>query len=235
MFKWNVGNGKKIKFWFDMWYGDRDLKSVFPRFYSLTIWKDISLAGMIENWDVNSKDMWRRRRRGWEIESRHVLGELIEKTKLYNKKYHLICLGCNNQLNSKDLYLQSDRMRNHRGKFYLFWKPKMPEMIKILVWKLVSQILTVRVFLQHRSMDIDTKCTLCSQNEETLDHLFWNCVMVHKMWSLIRWWWNISLQINVSSSNLVFLLSHADILGKHGEVWKMLVVMTWWYIWKVRN
>jgi len=41
--KWEVGNGKSIKFWEDRWVGAEPLKFKFPRLFSLSVKKDASL------------------------------------------------------------------------------------------------------------------------------------------------------------------------------------------------
>jgi len=44
-FKWELGNGKGIKFWEDRCVGNVALKGKFPRFFSLCGDKDIFLEG----------------------------------------------------------------------------------------------------------------------------------------------------------------------------------------------
>jgi len=42
-FKWEVGNGKEVFFWKDNWLGSEDLKSRFPRLFSLSMVEDAKL------------------------------------------------------------------------------------------------------------------------------------------------------------------------------------------------
>lgn len=42
-----VGNGVKVKFWHDLWCGDRALKDVFPQVYGLARRKEASIANLV--------------------------------------------------------------------------------------------------------------------------------------------------------------------------------------------
>jgi len=41
---WEIGNGKDIKLWEDRWVGNDPLKTKFPRLFSLSVEKDMTLA-----------------------------------------------------------------------------------------------------------------------------------------------------------------------------------------------
>jgi len=68
-FKWEVGSGKNISLWEDMWVGNVTLKSKFPRLYSISVDKDIplNLCGVWSNsvWSWNL--IWRRDLFEWEM------------------------------------------------------------------------------------------------------------------------------------------------------------------------
>lgn len=42
-FKWEVGNGKSINLWEDMWVGNDALKRKFQRLFSLSVFKEALL------------------------------------------------------------------------------------------------------------------------------------------------------------------------------------------------
>ncbi|XP_068491914.1 uncharacterized protein [Phaseolus vulgaris] len=75
-FKWEVGNGKSIKFWEDRWVGNDILKNKFPRLFSLCVEKDVSLehcgfwANSVREWSL----AWRRSLFDWEkVQVRQLL------------------------------------------------------------------------------------------------------------------------------------------------------------------
>jgi len=51
-FKWEVGNGKEVFFWEDIWVGSSDLKSRLPKFFSMSVDKDVKLF-RCEDWVNN--------------------------------------------------------------------------------------------------------------------------------------------------------------------------------------
>jgi hypothetical protein len=46
--KFEVGDGSKIRFWHDKWYGDWVLKDIFPDLYSIACVKDASVLDYLE-------------------------------------------------------------------------------------------------------------------------------------------------------------------------------------------
>jgi len=61
--KWSVGKGNRIKFWEDIWIGEKLLKEKYPRLYTNTILKEGTLGDFgfwDEDWWVWSIP-WRRR------------------------------------------------------------------------------------------------------------------------------------------------------------------------------
>jgi hypothetical protein len=74
-----VGNGAKTLFWRDIWVGDRPLKEVFPRLFSVSTSKDLLVseagawAGGQWRWEV----AWRRNLFDWELDLYHNMLEAI--------------------------------------------------------------------------------------------------------------------------------------------------------------
>lgn len=66
-FKWSVGDGKKIFFWEDGWYGDQTLMEKFPKLYSLSLYKNTIISSFLQYWD--NKDLvnlrWSKELREW--------------------------------------------------------------------------------------------------------------------------------------------------------------------------
>jgi len=86
--KWEVGNGKSIKFWEDRWVGDESLMFKFPRFFSLSVEKNASLnrcgswTNGVREWSL----VWRISLFDWEkvqvrqlLEVVHVSCPVMEK------------------------------------------------------------------------------------------------------------------------------------------------------------
>lgn len=46
--RFEVGNGSKIRFWHDLWFGDQTLNVAFPKFFKISCFKDASVADHLE-------------------------------------------------------------------------------------------------------------------------------------------------------------------------------------------
>ena len=55
-FEWAIRNEEKISLWDDVWMGNENLRSKFPRLFSLSISKDANLAPF-EEW-LNGSWKW---------------------------------------------------------------------------------------------------------------------------------------------------------------------------------
>lgn len=82
-----------INFWQDFWAEDNNLKTAFPRLYSLAVNKDIKLSALNKKWSFGRRNLRRRPLRGWEIEEEKRLDKVDEITQLNNSKDSLLWLG----------------------------------------------------------------------------------------------------------------------------------------------
>ena len=79
---WKLGCGDRVKFWEDVWVGNTNLKSVFPRLYSLScnLSQTVEEVGGWEGdvWQWNLR--WRRARFEWESVFETDLNAHISRT-----------------------------------------------------------------------------------------------------------------------------------------------------------
>lgn len=57
-----VGNGNRVHFWSDSWAGNLSIKSLFPRLFSLSSEKEITLRAVMDRRDAHSDGFLRFRR-----------------------------------------------------------------------------------------------------------------------------------------------------------------------------
>lgn len=62
------------------------------------------------------------------------------------------------------------------------WKLKVPNKIKIFVWRCCNHALAVRRNLQRWNMRVDNVCGVCNMVDESKNHLFFHCNLSHQFW-----------------------------------------------------
>ena len=75
----------------------------------------------------------------------------------------------------------------------------------------IDNALPTRGTLFRRGMHIDPSCPLCGDNIKTIDHLFWECSMIKRVWSLAyqhRWVPLPPSQDDQLSSNQLVMAHH---------------------------
>lgn len=58
MFKWKIGDGRKVKFWKDIWNGSNPLSTSFKRLFHLFADKNISVSDMKTIWSGYNSAQW---------------------------------------------------------------------------------------------------------------------------------------------------------------------------------
>lgn len=94
------------------------------------------------------------------------------------------------RLNNYAWFCTSSRL--DRKLWLLLWKTTLHERHKILLWRILHNILPTKDQIHGMLRLSDPLCILCSHSMETLDHLLLDCPIVE------RWWLNSSWQIRIA-------------------------------------
>ena len=62
------------------------------------------------------------------------------------------------------------------------WKIKCSGKIKHFLWRMAHNSLALRMGLQRRGMEVDTRCVVCQRMNEDGGHLFFKCKAVKPVW-----------------------------------------------------
>ena len=76
----------------------------------------------------------------------------------------------------------NDQAQSHWKKL---WKAKLPERLKMLLWRIDANAMPNKVNLQRRIQHTNTSCSLCNSNEETNIHLFFLCPFAKALWTTV--------------------------------------------------
>ncbi|XP_058725683.1 uncharacterized protein LOC131596977 [Vicia villosa] len=108
------------------------------------------------------------------------------------------------------------------------WNAPIHTRVRNFLWRLVKDILPIRVNLVKKGVKTALDCPLCQENEETVDHLFFHCQLSRMVWFLSP----LGLRIDANASTdswLEKVLCDGDVLGSQ------IFCVTLWKIWHHRN
>ena len=110
------------------------------------------------------------------------------------------------------------------------WKLNIPPKVRMFTWRACSNILPTKVNLAPKKIQVDPKCTTCTQQDETICHVLWQCSLARNIRALVRG----KIQKSCSSEENFFDLTAQmmDRLSKWElEQWLMIC----WSLWNARN
>jgi len=115
------------------------------------------------------------------------------------------------------------------------WKSKAPSKVCFLAWAASKGKVPTEIMLKRRIFSLASRCALCLNEEESIDHLFLHCHWASTLWSLALslmgvYWLRPS---NVKD----VLVSWRRRLKKcwvYG-IWRLIPLAIWWCTWKERN
>ncbi|CAA7059513.1 unnamed protein product [Microthlaspi erraticum] len=119
-----------------------------------------------------------------------------------------------------------------RGKV---WKLKTVRKIKHFLWQALAGCIPVRQKLVSRHCGIDKSCPRCNTEEETINHLLFECPLAIQTWNLS----NLPCEPSVFPSgglfqkfdHLLWRIKERGAPDNSIERWPWII----WYIWKARN
>ncbi|XP_074266002.1 uncharacterized protein LOC141588458 [Silene latifolia] len=120
----------------------------------------------------------------------------------------------------------------------VLWNLLIPQMWKILIWKIITNVLPIRQEFYKRNIEVDTSCSMCGGDQramETSEHLFRDCGLSSRIWAgsdlgiQVEGAWGVSMSDWIC--NWIRFLSKRD----EGTREVILFIATLWAIWTVRN
>lgn len=111
--------------------------------------------------------------------------------------------------------------------FYQLWRIKFPNKSKLLLQRLFSDRLPTKSNLKSRNVivqDNDFTCPLCLSCNESAQHLFTSCNVVHHVWLDCYSWKSTDLNIVLPESWDVHLWQHKGLAqpGTKSDVWLVI-------------
>lgn len=119
------------------------------------------------------------------------------------------------------------------GPWNIIWKLRVPPKIKLFMWQFNLRSLPTLTFLQLRGIVRNTVCKWCGEEQENLDHRFYNCQPARFAWKAFSKWldFNVRLLDNLDFESAFRFLSSKVIKNDGG----LCLTATLWVIWLSRN
>ncbi|KAL4573100.1 hypothetical protein LXL04_019893 [Taraxacum kok-saghyz] len=206
-----VGDGKKMRFWTDVWVGNISLSTKFPRLFKRDCVPDCLVA---DRW---AEDGWAF---SWSrpITGGVAFGQLQEMVDLLRE------VRCSRDPDGWSWKIASDGMfsvASTRGwidrqvlrssNFKTRWCKYIPQKVNIFIWRLCWRRLATRLALLHRGVGIESVAyPLCGEEEEELAHLFFRCQVASALWERVFRWVQVQPYVG---DDLMELLSWCDAPG----------------------
>jgi hypothetical protein len=107
------------------------------------------------------------------------------------------------------------------------WELKCPGKIKHFLWRFAHNSLALRIGLERRGMELDTKCVMCERQNEDGCHLFFKCKYAMPVWK--------ELGLEHIRGALAALHSAKEVIKmnlgmKEGEQMKVMVLLRRWWL-----
>jgi hypothetical protein len=226
-YRWKVGNGRKIRLWEDNWLGSSSLAIQFWPLYRILNEKNKSID---ELWDGRELKCTFRRSVNEELYQIWLdVVELVSILRLTNEEDEMIWLfNTSGVYSSQSLY----KVINFRGiktvHVPALWHIKIPPRVHFFLWQLINNKVLTRDNLAKRRKIEDPSCLFCSE-AETVQHLFFDCVVAAQCWKVI------SDIVGTTVGGDLVLIGQYWLSNKRNCVLNIVTSAVFWSIWKLRN
>ncbi|KAL4592191.1 hypothetical protein LXL04_005178 [Taraxacum kok-saghyz] len=189
-----IGDGNLTRFLTDTWRNEGALASSFPRLFALESMKNITVNERLKT----GIGGWQRRRHprgGREEEELKKLREVIEGTTLTDAvDKWILPKALDNVYTTKWMRNQFMDQRYTGITSKNRWNKWIPKKTNIFKWRVLKRRIPVKTVLQKLGANInDLKCSRCSLEEESVDHIFINCALAKDLWNRMGTWWRIAI------------------------------------------
>ncbi|WKA04126.1 hypothetical protein VitviT2T_022186 [Vitis vinifera] len=239
-----VGNGERIRFWEDLWWGNQTLCSQFADLYRVISVKNLTVSNVLGNslplsWNFN----FRRNLTDSEIDLLQRLMSSLNFVLLSpsSSDSRVWSLSSSSSFSVKSFLYALSKVSNPLmflpAKF--LWSSKAPSKVKALAWLVAHGKVNTNDKLQLRrpyKALCPQWCILCKGNGESIDHLFLHCPVTIGLWHRL---FNLVGVIWVPPRSLEDMLVISfkglgnSLRGK--TLWQIACLTLIWMVWQERN
>ena len=240
---WKIGDGSIIRLWEDVWLQNSNLKSMFPRLYSLSNdqGKTVGEVGIWEEGRWRFKPNWRRERFEWEARMEEELMSILDTGNICQETQDRLVWrgdpkGAFSVKSAYQILTQQTAYVPMDSIYRALWQAKAMPKALITAWRVILDRLPTTANLIRRGVPVvSSVCVMCNQLQETSQHLFLDCVVTQRVWyGCYRWIGIVGAQSNEIRNHLEnFYLIHLS--NEQNQVWRGVWVVIIRSIWEQRN
>ncbi|XP_071687323.1 uncharacterized protein [Rutidosis leptorrhynchoides] len=232
----DVGNGRSVKFWHDLWCGDSCLASRYNRLFHLDVNKNDSVA---DKW-VNGDWQWVWSRE--EIGSRNLallnsLRHEINQVFICEREDKWVFSPASDGLFSvkktRDIIDSRNLITSNTS---TVWFKFIPRKVNVFLWRFRLNALPLRWNLSAKGIEINSiVCPVCNNGVEDLSHLFFGCSFALDIWYKSRLWMDCGFPSLHSWDDLFSWFGASSFTNGMKDKVIGIVVTILWALWRFRN
>ncbi|PWA67589.1 RNA-directed DNA polymerase, eukaryota [Artemisia annua] len=241
-FKGSVGDGDNIAFWLDPWVCNEPLKDLCPNLFRLEKDKKCrvkcrSAEGRVES---GLGEQWRWSRlpaSEQEMAELDFLDSVLGSVELSGRRDKWFWLGDKSGAFSVSsvrrlIYNESDFSSN----YVLKWCKWIPAKCNVFIWQAeMSKIPTSDALRRRNMVGVEATCSICGEDNESVEHLFTSCWVAMLVWNHICSWTRVQRFFAFSFRDLIEVHEHVGLRGKAKKVFQGIILLSCWVIWRARN
>ena len=231
-----LGDGKRASFWQSAWLNGRAPMDIFPDLFKLAWRKNRSVKEELEHQSW-TRGLWRMESVN-EMANFITLWDLVQSVQLTEEPDTIRWKWTSHgDYSAKTAYNIQFAGSHSQFQGSTIWKAEAEGKHKFFAWLLVQSKLLTADNLSKRQWPCDPMCSLCSQEQETADHLILHCCFAKEVWHLMaRWTQNLVKIPDMGSSVATWWQQELTGLPKKLRRTKAALLMyTAWNLWKERN
>ena len=235
----SLGNGRRLGFWKDPWCNETVLCNEFPTLFNLAVHKDARVADV---WDSSREEggwspVFLRPFNDWEVEEvERFLHFLVNKKIIPFQEDRLLLKE--SRTNGFSVSLMFRKLRYSPPTDFPWrsiWNPIVPPKLGFFAWEASwGKVLTLDQ-LKRKGIPLVNRCSLCEENEETIDHLLIHCSRAKLLWDLLLVITNLHWVFPCTVRQLLLAWQSASIGKKRKRVWMAAPLCIFWTLWMERN
>ncbi|XP_026417176.1 uncharacterized protein LOC113312657 [Papaver somniferum] len=170
--RWTVGDGSQIYFWYDKWIFEDSLSNMFPNHSLITQYPNLKVSSLIMNgqWRIPDDLL-----QFFQIEQLPVIGTGAD-TLVWSS-------------NHTGMFSVADAVKNIRNPlpklhwYKKIWNHAVLPSTFANIWKITREACATDENLKTKGFNIASRCYICHNDIDSLNHLLWNCSFSRQLWN----------------------------------------------------